>query len=275
MRWLCRSALRLFDSVPLRTLPPNVITAAAMAFGLSSIYQSLAVGDLQMAAWFVLLSVLLDKLDGSVARLLKGSSEFGVQFDSFSDATAFGIAPAALIFAAARAMAPAQWGPAATVMGLSATAVLAAICLSYAVMTAVRLAKFNVTTAAIGPSLFLGLPSTLSGGLICSAFLAVHEHGLSVSQQWIFSAFPWLLLFNAALMVCNLPLPKFKASSQPALRAFQVGCGLAVYILVPLRMGFGVVLVLLLGYLAIGFAWLGPRLLRQTQQLAEQQPSQS
>lgn len=236
-----------------------------MAFGLASVYQSLSGGDLQLAAWFVLLSVLLDKLDGSVARALKGSSEFGIQFDSFSDATAFGIAPAALIFASARSLAPAAWGPQATVAGLSATGVLAGICLVYAVMTAVRLARFNVTTAAIGPYLFLGLPSTLSGAMVCSAFLAAHELGWNQSMPLVFAWFPWLLLVNAALMVCNLPLPKFKVSQHPALKVFQLTSAVAVYLLIPLRTGFAVVLLLLLGYLAVGFAWLGPRLWRDHQ----------
>ncbi len=233
-----------------------------MAFGLASIYQSLALHDGPLAAWFVLLSVLLDKLDGSVARAIGGSTEFGVQFDSFSDCTAFGIAPAALIFSAAQTGQPAVWGPQATMLGLPAIGVLAAISLTYAVMTAVRLARFNVMTASIGPYLFLGLPSTLSGGLICSAFLAVGELHLDISHPAVFGLFPWLLLVNAVLMVCNLPLPKFKVSKQPILRAFQLACAAAVYVLVPMRTGFAVVMILLLGYLAIGFGWLGPRLWR-------------
>jgi len=236
-----------------------------MAFGLASVHQSLSGGDLKLAAWFVLLSVLLDKLDGSVARALKGSSEFGIQFDSFSDATAFGIAPAALVFAAARQLTPADWGPDAAWLGVPATGLLAAICLGYAVMTAVRLARFNVTTAALGPYLFLGLPSTLSGALVCSAFLAAHEIGLDARAPAAFAVFPWLLLVNAALMVCNLPLPKFKVSKHPAVKAFQLTSAVAVYLLIPLRVGFGVVLLLLLGYLAVGFGWLGPRLWRDHQ----------
>lgn len=259
--------MRLFDSVPLRTLPPNAITAAAMACGLASVHASLAAPhDFQLAAWLVLFSVLLDKLDGSVARAVKGSSEFGVQFDSFSDAVAFGIAPAALVFGSAQALAPQQWGPGAAVLGLPARGLLAAICLGYAVMTAVRLARFNVTTAAIGPYLFLGLPSTLSGGMVCSAFLAVFECGLDQTHAELLAAFPWLLLANSALMVCNLPLPKFKVSKVPAIKVFQLTAAVAVYVLIPLRTGFWAVLLLLLGYLLVGFGWLGPRMWRQAQQ---------
>ena len=256
------AAVRLFDAVPLRTLPPNAITAAAMAFGLASVYQSLALHHPQTAAWFVLLSVLLDKLDGSVARAIKGSSEFGVQFDSFSDCTAFGIAPAALVFASAQTQTPEMWGQDAVVAGLPAPAVLAGICLLYAVMTAVRLARFNVMTASIGPYLFLGLPSTLSGGLLCSAFLAAYELKLDESHPHAFGLFPLIMLVNAVLMVSNLPLPKFKVSKHPAIKAFQLASAAAVYVLVPLRTGIAVVLALLLGYLVVGFGWLGPRMWR-------------
>ena len=257
-------AVKLFDSVPLRSLPPNAITASAMACGLVSIYQSLSEHDFPLAAWLVLWSVLLDKLDGSVARALKSSSEFGVQFDSFADCTAFGAAPAALLFAAAPVLAPTVWGPAATVGGSPAVVPLAAICLIYPVFTAVRLAKFNVTTAAIGPYLFLGLPSTLSGGLLCSAFLAVFELQLETTQPWLFAAMPLLMLLNAALMVSNLPLPKFKVSAHLPVKLFQFAAAIAVYVLVPLRTGFVAVLALLVGYLLVGFAWLGPRLLAES-----------
>lgn len=252
--------MRLFDPFPLRTIPPNAITAASMALGLSSVYFSLVDKNFALAAWLVLLSVLLDKLDGSVARFVNGSSEFGVQFDSFSDATAFGIAPGALVFGAAQSYLPQTWGPGATLAGLPAPGILAAICLSYAVMTAVRLARFNVTTASIGPMLFLGLPSTLSGAVIASAYLTLVELGLDKSHADLVGWFPWLAVVNAALMVCNLPLPKLKASKNLPIKAFQVSAGLYIFVAVPLRVGMPGVLALVVGYLLFGFGWLGPRM---------------
>ncbi len=261
--------MRLFDPIPLRTIPPNAITAASMALALASIYASLADQNYATAAWFILLSVLLDKLDGSVARFVNGSSEFGVQFDSFSDATAFGLAPAALIYGAAQSFAPQTWGPAATLGGLPATSVLAGICMTYGVMTAVRLARFNVTTAAIGPSLFLGLPSTLSGAMIASGFLALGELGLDKSNPQIIGWFPWLAVANAALMVCNLPLPKLKTSSHPVIKVVQLILATGVFIAVPLRVGMPVLFALVLGYLVLGFGWLGPRMHAQRTDLQE------
>ena len=78
-------------------LIPNSITASSMLMGLASIYLA-AREDFVMAAWLILWGVLLDKLDGTMARLLDACSEFGVQFDSFADFVVFGIAPASLIY---------------------------------------------------------------------------------------------------------------------------------------------------------------------------------
>ena len=76
-----------------RYLAPNLVTFASLTFGMASIVSSFE-GRYADAAWFVIFSVLTDKLDGFVARLVKGTSEFGVQLDSFADFLNFGIAPA-------------------------------------------------------------------------------------------------------------------------------------------------------------------------------------
>jgi CDP-diacylglycerol--serine O-phosphatidyltransferase len=269
-------AVKLFDPVPVRTIPPNVITATAMGFGLASAFVSLtsevlpaaaAAERLLFAAWLVLISVLLDKLDGSVARALKGSSQFGVEFDSFADATAFGIAPAALVHAAATTLTPEVWGGnGVKCLGIPAASLLGGVCLVYAVMTTVRLARFNVTTAAIGPKLFLGLPSTLSGALLCSGFIALWETGIGPSQPYIVAWLPAWLVLNAALMVSNLPLPKFHLADNKAVRLVQMGLAVAVYGAVLANFGITVVFLLLCGFLLFGFAWSGPRLYREVRQ---------
>lgn len=258
-RYLEGLTVKLFDPVPVRTVPPNALTATALGFGMASIWLSISGGSLQTAAWFVLLSTLLDKLDGSVARLIGGQSEFGVQFDSFADNIAFGLAPAALVFTAASTLAPTVWGPSATMAGLPAGNVLAAICLAYGILTSVRLARFNVTTDAIGPNLFLGLPSTLSGGLIASAFLTVFELHLDGRSE-LFAFLPILVAISGLAMVCNLPLPKMKFStgSMPVRVAKILAAG-TVYVAVLARVGFTAVMVLILGYLLIGFVRVGPR----------------
>ena len=83
----------------LRFLVPNACTAFSMLLGLASVYASVN-NQFDLAAWMVLWGVLLDKLDGTFARLLKASSGFGAQFDSFADFVSFGIAPAMLLLCA-------------------------------------------------------------------------------------------------------------------------------------------------------------------------------
>lgn len=252
--------MKLFDPVPPRTIPPNLVTASAMSFGMASIFLSLSGGDLQQAAWFVLIAVLLDKADGSIARALKGSSEFGVQLDSFADHVSFGVAPAALVYRTGLDLAPTYWGAGAHIAGLPGSGVLAGLCLAYAVMTSVRLARFNVTTATLGPEIFLGLPSTISGGLLCSAFLAVYQLGLDQSWPTVFALFPLALILNAALMVSNLPLPKAKLSKRRLIWPFQAAAALLVLVSVLTRTWLWLVLLLVSAYLAVGFLFLGPRM---------------
>ena len=77
----------------LRYLAPNVITLSSMIFGLVSLW-SAHNGDFTLAGWMVIYAVLTDRLDGLVARAVKGTSELGMQLDSFADFLNFGIAPA-------------------------------------------------------------------------------------------------------------------------------------------------------------------------------------
>src|ERR1043166_3443250 len=80
----------------LRYLAPNLITASSMMFGLISLWQAHK-ADYALAAWMIIYAVLTDRLDGLVARAVKGTSELGMQLDSFADSLNFGIAPSFLI----------------------------------------------------------------------------------------------------------------------------------------------------------------------------------
>src|SRR3954452_5158925 len=80
----------------LRYLAPNVITLSSMIFGLVSLW-STHNGNYPLAAWLIIYAVLTDRLDGLVARAVKGTSELGMQLDSFADSLNFGIAPAFLV----------------------------------------------------------------------------------------------------------------------------------------------------------------------------------
>ena len=120
-----------------RVVPPCVLTLVAMLAGVAAIVQALE-GNLQNAATLIFASMLLDGVDGAVARLLRGTSKFGMELDSFSDAIALGAAPGVLVFQLTRELNAAMqttWLP-------KAGAVLCAMIICAGV---IRLARFRLT----------------------------------------------------------------------------------------------------------------------------------
>jgi len=124
-------------------------------------------------AWWIMYCCLLDKLDGTAARLLRAQTRIGVQLDSAADFLAFGIAPAHLYYRIMTAEWPFQgcelvWG---------------AIAFAYAFATAARLHRFNREAGGAQSNAFRGMPSTLSGAIFATyvvAFLPSRGWGLTV-----------------------------------------------------------------------------------------------
>ena len=151
-------------------------------------------GRFESACFAILLSAVMDGLDGKVARLTNTASEFGVQYDSLSDLVAFGIAPAMLMW---------QWELSALGrMGLAAAFI-------YAACGALRLARFNVSTAAVGKRFFIGLPIPAGGCTVVTfVFCAAHFPAIMAS------ALPYMTLFLAigvgVLMVSKVRYFSFK-----------------------------------------------------------------
>ncbi len=158
---------------------PNMITIAALCIGLTAIKKALA-GDYEFAAALVIMAAFLDMIDGAVARLLKATSDFGAQLDSFSDFVSFGIAPALILY---------LWTLSdAKGFGWLATLLLCAV-------VALRLARFNVQydkkklsrRAGHTESYFEGVPSPAGAllallplfGSLYSADIVVTPHGVA------------------------------------------------------------------------------------------------
>lgn len=145
-----------------RFLVPNAVTLANMFCGfLACLYA--AQGKFEKAALAIGFAILLDGLDGRVARKLKATSKFGLEFDSFSDLTSFGIAPAILIY---------HWSlkPVADQFGVF-------ICFIYAVCAASRLARFNISADNL--KTFTGLPTPGAAAFVAALvnFLPSMEPG--------------------------------------------------------------------------------------------------
>jgi CDP-diacylglycerol---serine O-phosphatidyltransferase len=130
---------------------PNLLTTGNLFFGFFSIVKSLQ-GDFQWAASAILLAAIFDMLDGRVARLTGGTSEFGVQYDSLCDLVSFGAAPALLMYE----------------YGLGDLGRIGWIfCFFFLACGAMRLARFNVISSIGQPyDDFMGLPIPMSAAVI-------------------------------------------------------------------------------------------------------------
>lgn len=241
---------------PMRVHPkyfvPNGFTALSMLFGLASVATSAAAyvdhvagrpssDQFVLAAWMVCWGVLLDKLDGTSARLMKATSAFGVQFDSFADFVAFGIAPGALVY----------YRVSATHLPYNKVLLLIGVGF-FVVATATRLARFNVSDPPGGDKMFYGIPTTLCGAIIAATFLVWSKYELP--EAWL-KAYPGLLVVAGFAMVSNVKLPKLKPRKNKLFNAFQAANIGAAYILTALMMVPEYLGGLVLLYLVVGVGY--------------------
>lgn len=173
----------------------NFITCVSLICGFMSIIFSLE-NRIAFASWAVILSVILDGIDGLVARANLSSSDFGKELDSLADIVSFGAAPAVLCYAFM------PFG------GAYFVAVLALF--AYLVCSMLRLARYNVIPKEKKTEYFSGLPITASGGLI-AAFILVHIRHLIVPVKGIFIS---LILVLSFLMVSNIKYFKLNGLKQ-------------------------------------------------------------
>lgn len=133
----------------------NLITLLSLACGFISIIFSLE-HHFTYASWAIILSVILDGMDGQIARRNPLPSEFGKELDSLADVVSFGIAPSLL-------------GYIFIYIHFHFWAVLALF--GYLTCSVLRLAKYNITSKEKAVNYFLGLPTTVSGGILASFIL--------------------------------------------------------------------------------------------------------
>lgn len=171
---------------------PNLCTSASLGCGVIAIISVLQ-GNLTIATWLILLSVVLDSLDGKVARLTRTQSTFGVNYDSLSDIVAFGVAPAILIF---------SYLTAAGVRDEFAASVV----VLYVISGALRLARFNVLAVHRPQTSFVGLPIPAAAGVLVTSF-AVFQR---LSPIWTLKVLPMILVGVAYLMISRIKYPSGK-----------------------------------------------------------------
>lgn len=225
---------------------PNLFTATSLVLGLVASVLSLE-GRFEIGAWCILWCVLLDKLDGTAARLLGATSRFGVEFDSMADLVAFGLAPAAIVYSATRGL----WEP------WSGRFVFLVVCTGfYALSAAVRLSRFNVQDTGTPKAAFSGIPSTLCGAILPSAVLVFARHAF---PREIMLILPALMAVLALGMLSPLPVPKLSMHQSRIFNAFQIANIVLVYIFTILRIYPEFLLGIALSYLVVGAAYVALR----------------
>ena len=205
---------KLVSSKKTRYLLPNILTLAGVCLGISSIKFSID-GNYSLAVTLILIASILDALDGRIARLIKGTSEFGKELDSLTDFVSFGIAPAFILyFWELNNYGKLGW----------------AITLIYSVCCVLRLARFNLTKIDLAEdwknNFFEGIPSPAGGLLILMPLiyeLTDLNLGLDIKQIT-----PYFTILVAILLVSKVPtLALKKISISPKTSIFLLlGIGL-------------------------------------------------
>ena len=210
-------------------LLPNLFTTAALFAGFYAIVAAMK-GYFEPAAIAIFVAMIMDGLDGRVARLTNTQSEFGVQYDSLADLVSFGLAPSLVVY---------QWA----LSGLGKPGWLAAFI--YAACTALRLARFNTQVGIVDKRYFQGLASPAAAAVLAGLVwvgteyeIVGHDIGIGVLV---------LAILVGLLMVSNIRYHSFKEldlkGKVPFVAAVVVILVFAVIFMQPPEVLFGVALV--------------------------------
>ena len=179
-------------------LLPNALTTAALFCGFYAIVQAMN-SRFEVAAIAIFVAMVLDSLDGRVARMTNTQSAFGEQYDSLSDMVSFGAAPALIMY---------EW----SLRGLGKWGWLAAFV--YVAGAALRLARFNANIGVVDKRYFQGLPSPAAAALVAGLVWIVTDLRQS---RWITASgadLAWvsfaLTVYAGVTMVSNAPFYSFK-----------------------------------------------------------------
>jgi CDP-diacylglycerol---serine O-phosphatidyltransferase len=173
-------------------LLPNLFTAGCLFCGFYAIVMAMN-GKFADAGMAVFVAMLMDSLDGRVARLTNTQSEFGAQFDSLADMVSFGAAPALIVY---------EWA----LKDLGKPGWIAAFV--YCACTALRLARFNTNIGVVDKRYFQGLPSPAAAAVLMGFVWLMTEQGF-LGKEVTWYAFG-IALFAGVTMVTNVPFYSFK-----------------------------------------------------------------
>jgi CDP-diacylglycerol--serine O-phosphatidyltransferase len=227
-------------------LLPNLFTTGALFAGFYAIVQAMN-SRFEYAAVAIFIAMVLDGLDGRVARLTHTQSEFGAEYDSLSDMVSFGVAPSLVVY---------EWA----LKGMGKWGWFAAFI--YCVATALRLARFNTNIDVVDKRYFQGLPSPAAAALVAGFVWVMLDSGFDgESVRWYASA---LTVFAGLSMVSNLPFYSFKTINMRKSVPFLVIFLIAMFFLLISSYPPGVLFGLFMCYALSGHVlWLIRRRARQ------------
>src|SRR3954465_333195 len=174
-------------------LLPNLFTTAALFAGFYAIVQAMN-QRFDQAAVAIFVAMVLDGLDGRVARLTRTQSAFGAEYDSLSDMVSFGAAPALIMY---------EWA----LKSLGRLGWIAAFV--YCAAAALRLARFNTNIEVIDKRFFQGLPSPAAAAL-CTGLVWVIDDFKIERAEVIIGLACAITIFAGLTMVSNVPFYSFK-----------------------------------------------------------------
>lgn len=175
-------------------LLPNLFTLAALFSGFYAIIQAMS-GYFEVAAMAIFIAMVLDGLDGRVARLTHSQSAFGAEFDSLADMVSFGVAPALVVY---------EWQ-------LSSLGKIGwMVAFIYCAAAALRLARFNAMLDEADRRWFVGLPSPAAAALVAGLVWICHAYAALVAGLALAWLVVLLTLFAGLSMVASVRFYSFK-----------------------------------------------------------------
>lgn len=217
---------------------PNLFTTANLFAGFYAIVQAMN-GHFEHSAVAIFIAMLLDGVDGRVARMTHTQSEFGVEYDSLCDMLSFGAAPALVIY---------EWA----LRGMGKLGWIAAFI--YCAGAALRLARFNTNVGVVDKRFFQGLPSPAAASLIAGMVWVMNDFGWQGEElRWQACA---LTIFAGLTMISNVPYWSGKEINLRKSVPFIVVAAFALFLALTAFYPPGVLFALFLIYAASGYALL-------------------
>lgn len=197
-------------------LLPNAFTTACLFCGFYAIVMAMG-GDFERSCIAIFIAMVMDSLDGRVARLTHTQSDFGAEYDSLADMVSFGAAPALIVY---------QWG----LEPFGRWGWFAAFV--YCAATALRLARFNTNIDVVDKRFFQGMPSPAAAALLVGFVWLAHDNKFPLDEYYLRYVGWAIAVYAGIAMVSSVPFYSFKDISRtrrvPVIVIFLLGIAMFV-----------------------------------------------